>query len=116
MKAATCEGRAMSGSQDATIQEWDLETGALEATLRGHSETIYSLARGRAVQRVVGRDDQGLDYGDMGGAADGGGIRDCGGIRDGCWCLTMSWSKLVSGSADRGTGWGHEVRGAGVGR
>ena len=34
----------MSGSQDNTIQVWDLETGALVHTLTGHEESVESVA------------------------------------------------------------------------
>ena len=72
----TWEGKVVSGSDDDTIRVWDVETGAVEAILRGHNDSIYAFgARGQAVQRVAGRDDPGVEDGGVGGAADGGGVR-----------------------------------------
>ena len=43
--AVTPDGRrAVSGSEDPTLKVWDLEQGALLATLKGHGDGVWAVA------------------------------------------------------------------------
>ena len=47
------ENVLVSGSGDATIKVWDARSGTCEATLRGHSSTVMTLALDAAGDRLV---------------------------------------------------------------
>jgi WD40 repeat protein len=101
---ATWRGKVLSGSGDGNVCVWDMGTGAHDATLAGHDEVVWSLvvhgdrlfsassdgtiwewALGTwaAVRKVTvesyGLEEQQVPY-----------------------CLAVSGSKLISGSADHG--------------
>ena len=43
--AVTADGKwVISGSRDKTFRVWHSETGALEATIRGHKNSVLSVA------------------------------------------------------------------------
>ena len=43
--AATADGKwVISGSRDKTFRVWNSETGDLEATVRGHGDSVLSVA------------------------------------------------------------------------
>ncbi len=110
MSLAGWQDKVASGSDDGSIRVWDVGTGALDATLAGHSG---------AVRALVAHGDRLLS-----GSEDGT-IRAWG---VGTWallrtveaygrgrgqyphCLAVSGSKLVSGSWDSSGGWQGGVR------
>jgi F-box/WD-40 domain protein 7 len=99
---ATWQDKVLSGSGDAGVRVWDIGTGAHDATLTGHEEAVSGLAV----------------HGDrLYSATYDGTIREWAlgtwaalrtvevyarAARQVPYCLAVSGSKLISGSADRG--------------
>ena len=58
--------RAVSGSDDRTLKVWDLEQGALLATLEGHGDGVWAVAVTPDGRRAVsGSDDRTLKVWDL---------------------------------------------------
>jgi serine/threonine protein kinase len=58
--------RLISGSYDATIKVWDLETGKDTLTLRGHTKGVATLALGKDGKRLIsGSEDQTIKVWDL---------------------------------------------------
>ena len=63
--------RIASGSEDGAIREWDAETGALLAVLRGHSDSVRSVVYSPDGRRIVsGSEDRTVRVWDTEGAAE----------------------------------------------
>jgi WD40 repeat protein len=65
--AVTPDGRwVLTGSSDATIRVWDIQSGKCLRTLRGHNYTIYSIViTSDGTQVLTGGEDQTVKVWDL---------------------------------------------------
>ena len=99
---ATWQGKVLSGSDDASVRVWDIGTGAHDATLTGHEKSVRGLAVHGDRLLSASRDGTIREW----ALGTGGAVRTVQAYgREGRqypYCLAVSGSKLVSGSAGRG--------------
>ena len=97
---ATWQGKVLSGSADKSVRVWDMETGAHDATLTGHDGSVWGLVVHG--DRLLSASDDGTirEWALEARAAlrtveayEGKGFP---------YCLAVSGSKLISGSATQG--------------